>query len=323
MRGDRLARQWKIIQLLLQKREGMRAFEIASQLNLSVRNVYRDLEALQLAGFPLFNQRDGKNVRWALVEGFRHNTPIPFTTEELMSLEMARGLLEPLDGTVFAEALEQGLSKVQASLPQQVCGYLERLRGVFCSFDWPMGNYKNRSQDVRLLSKAVTEEETIQFDYLAFSTRQTTVRKVDPYGIFYNEGTIYLVGYCHLRRDKRTFVVNRMDSLCLTGQSFSRPHDFDLQEQMKNSLGVFLGPPEKVVVSFDSNAARFIKEKFWHPSQRLQELPDGGCILELFVPISKEITRWVLSWAPHCVVLEPKSMAKSVVLVLQQNIDCY
>jgi predicted DNA-binding transcriptional regulator YafY len=78
-RGDQLGRQWRIIQTLISSKMGKSAAELASELDCHPRTVYRDLEALQVAGFPIYTDRvEGKNL-WSLLDTVKHQIPIPFS----------------------------------------------------------------------------------------------------------------------------------------------------------------------------------------------------------------------------------------------------
>jgi len=84
-RGDQLGRQWKIIQTLISSRKGKSAADLAQDLECHPRTVYRDLEALQVAGFPIYTERsEGKNL-WSLLDTVKHQIPVPFTLTELMA----------------------------------------------------------------------------------------------------------------------------------------------------------------------------------------------------------------------------------------------
>ena len=74
-RGDQLARQWKIIQTLISSRPGKSAAELAEEIECHPRTLYRDLEALQAAGFPIYTERiEGKNL-WSLLDTMKHQIP--------------------------------------------------------------------------------------------------------------------------------------------------------------------------------------------------------------------------------------------------------
>jgi predicted DNA-binding transcriptional regulator YafY len=323
MRGDRLARQWRIIHLLLQRRLGMSAAEMAAELNYSVRNIYRDLDTLQKAGFPLYTERDGRKVRWTFIEGFRHATSIPFTSDELMAFEVAGELIRPIEGTLFADSLEHGLAKIRASLPEQIFEYLKRCRENFCAAEGPTHNYGEHSAGIKLLNEAINTKKSVQFFYTAFSTKKRSLRKVDPYGLYFHESTLYLIAHCHRRKELRNFAIDRIQAPVITEAGFEKPGSFNLHAYMAGAFGAFRGKAARIVLKFDADAARYIRERVWHASQVLNDEPDGGCVLELKVPVADEIVRWILSWAPGCEVLEPANLRERVVDAQRGSIDLH
>ena len=116
-RGDQLGRQWRIIQTLLTSKLGKSAAELADDLDCNPRTVYRDLEALQVAGFPIYTERiDGKNL-WSLLDTMKHQLPIPFNLMELMALYFSRDMLKVFKDTVFYDSLESLFHKIKTTLP--------------------------------------------------------------------------------------------------------------------------------------------------------------------------------------------------------------
>ena len=127
-RGDQLARQWKIIQTLISSRKGKAASELAADLHCHSRTIYRDLEALQAAGFPVYTDKvAGKNV-WALLDNAKQSMPIPFNLPELMALYFSRGMMGVLKGTIFYDSLVSLFDKIKATLPGDCLAYLERIK---------------------------------------------------------------------------------------------------------------------------------------------------------------------------------------------------
>lgn len=70
-----MARQWKILRLLESRSQGVSLNELAAEFDVSLRTIYRDMDALQDAGFPLYAEKEGKNAVWKLVESFRKHFP--------------------------------------------------------------------------------------------------------------------------------------------------------------------------------------------------------------------------------------------------------
>lgn len=133
MRGDRLARQWRIIQLLTHSRSGLGAAEIAKQLDEPVRSIYRDLEALQKAGFPFYTSRDGRHSRWKVMEGYELKMAVPFALEELKVLEVARYLVRCLSRGTLGAAMDTLTGKIHAALPPGLSEKLAGFQEHFCN----------------------------------------------------------------------------------------------------------------------------------------------------------------------------------------------
>ena len=124
MRGDQLARQWRILRTIESKKQGATVAELSAQEDCSPRTIWRDLAAIQEAGFPLYSEMSGHKSRWGFVEGYRFQLPVPFTVTELMSLYFYRDILRIFKDTVFYESLDELFRKVQSTLPPESLSYL-------------------------------------------------------------------------------------------------------------------------------------------------------------------------------------------------------
>lgn len=127
-------------------------------------------------------------------------------------------------------------------------------------------------------------------------------------------GDWYLVGYCQRRREVLLFRTDRIKEVKETGAGFERPADFDINKYSASSFRVFrgAGPPQQVRLRFSPEAARFVKERQWHPSQEIKEQTDGGIEMTLKVSHLFEVKRWVLSYGVECEVLEPEELRREV-----------
>jgi predicted DNA-binding transcriptional regulator YafY len=323
MRGTQLARQWKIIRLIESRKMGITGNELACELEVPLRSVYRDLEAIQEAGFPLYTEREGKSSVWKILETFRRDFPLPLTLTELMALHMSCEVLSIFEGTVFQSSIETLFKKVKTSLTAEHLKYLEGLSGGIKVNFGPGRTFDGFKETVRCLSDATTNMRSVEIVYRAASTARVTHRKVDPYQVLAMNGGFYLIGFCHTRRQVRTFAMDRIQKFSVLDECFKKPTNFDLEEHLKGAFRLMTGEPKKVRIRVAASAAHVIRERQWHPSQQLQELLDGGIEISLEVPINYEIISWILGFGPAAEVLQPIELRNRIAADLQKAASQY
>ena len=311
-RGDQLARQWKIIQTLLSSRRGKSASELAVTLGCHSRTIYRDLEALQVAGFPIYTDRVEGKSHWSLLETAKHNIPIPFNLAELMALYFSRGMMKILKDTVFYDSLRSLFDKIKATLPPEYIQYLERIETSLAVGLKPYKPYSKIRDIIDQITEAAVQKKVIEIVYFTMSRKKETRRKVAPYKIWFFDGSFYMVGNCRLREDIRIFALDRIKHLEPTDESFVVPEDFDVDEFMQASFGVFQGESVSVKIWFSSDVAGYIRERIWHESQRIHPQDDGSIIFEAEVAGTDEIKYWIMSWGSKAVVLSPDSLREEI-----------
>ena len=116
--------------------------------------------------------------------------------------------------------------------------------------------------------------------YFTMSRSEETRRKLAPYKIWFFDDSFYLIGNCGMREDVRVFALDRIKNLELTDDTFEMPADFDLEDFMRLSFGVFRGEPIQVKIRFAADIAGYISEKIWHESQIIETQSDGSIIFE-------------------------------------------
>lgn len=322
-RGDQLARQWRILQSLIASRRGKSAADLARELDYHWRTVYRDLEALQLAGFPIFTDRvDGKNL-WSILDSARQDVPIPLDLTEVMALYFSRGLMRVLKDTVFYESLESFFQKIKAMLPAETIQYLKKIEQSLEIGSKPYKRYDQLPDVVDRISQATVDRQMVEIDYYTMSRKKKTRRKVAPYKIWFFDGAFYLVGNCGLRKDVRIFALDRIKSLRLTDETFEMPADFKVEDFMQTSFGVFHGKPQNVTIRFAPEVAGYIKEKTWHSTQKIKPQKDGSAIFEARVAGTDEIKYWLMSWGGKAEVLRPASLRAEMIAEAQNILLTY
>jgi predicted DNA-binding transcriptional regulator YafY len=146
---------------------------------------------------------------------------------------------------------------------------------------------------------------------------------VDPYKVWFYDGTIYLIGLCHLREEVRMFVLDRIKMLKVTDERFTIPKDFNLDDFMRQSFEVMHDELYTVRVRISPDWARWVGEKIWHESQKITKLPDGSLEITFRVAGLDEIKGWVLSFGPEAVVLGPEKLKEMVRKDLSRNLAQY
>ena len=311
-RGDQLARQWRIMQTLISSKRGKSVGELAVNLDCHPRTVYRDLEALQSAGFPIYTEKEeGRNL-WSVLDAVKHQIPIPFSLPELMALYFGLDMLKTFKGTFLHDSLESLFLKIKTTLPAESLRYLENVQQTLSVTLRPYKEYSKFKEIINRVNEAAEERKSIEILYFAMSRKRESKRKVDPYRILFYNGTFYLIGYCHLRKEIRIFALDRIKMLRVTSEPFRIPDDFDLESFMKPSFGVFRGEPQKVIVWFTPEIAGYIQEKIWHPSQQMQAQKDGSILFEVEVAGTQEIKHWIMSWGAGAEVLEPEALRREI-----------
>ncbi|MEJ2730661.1 MAG: transcriptional regulator [Deltaproteobacteria bacterium] len=322
-RGDQLSRQWRILQRLIASHRGKSAADLARELEYHWRTVYRDLEALQLAGFPIFTDRiDGKNL-WSVLDSARHNIPIPLSLTELMALYFSRGLMTVLKETVFYESLESFFQKIKATLTAETIQYLERIEQSFEVGAKPYKQYGELRDSIDRITMATIHRKIMEIDYFTMSRKEETRRKVAPYKIWFFDGAFYLVGKCGLRKDIRIFALDRIKSLKLTDETFEIPDDFKVEDFMQTSFGVFHGKTQNVKIRFAAEVAGYISEKIWHKTQKIEPQKDGSLIFEVRVAGTDEIKFWLMSWGSKAQVISPAALRDEMIAEAEAMLQNY
>jgi predicted DNA-binding transcriptional regulator YafY len=316
VRGDQLARQWLLIQRLARSRGGVHLDDLAESLGCVRRTVYRDLDALQYAGFPVVSERRDGRVFYRFLETFRLGD-VPFTPDEILALAFGADLLRALEGTVFHDSIRAALGKIRAGLSPELAEYLSRLAESFRVLPGPHKNYARYRETIQRLNDAVVGRRGVRMRYATGSTGAVSTRELDPYRVWYRSGGLYVVGLDHKSHEIRTFAVDRIRRLDATARRFEVPRSFDFDAYTGASFGVIAEPALRVRIRFDRRWATYVSEHTWHASQQLSSAPDGGIELTMQVGGSSELCAWILSFGAGAEVLEPAALRAEVVRELE------
>jgi len=151
---------------------------------------------------------------------------------------------------------------------------------------------------------ALLDEEMVHLGYRNVNGTETQ-RHVDPIKLVNYQGRWYLLGWCHLRRDRRMFHLSRISSLELTGTKISRDSEMDT-EWLRESFGIFKGKTTfHASILLTGKAAEIVRHQHWHSAQQFTET-DAGLLLTLPAADEREIMMKVLQFGADAQVVQPR-----------------
>ena len=245
-----------MIHTLIASTYGKTASELAETLGCTTRTVYRDLDALQAGGFPITTEMRDNRSYWTIVNAHRQKVPLAFSIPELMALYFGKDMLKTYRGTVFYDAIKSLLSKIKATLPPAYTNYLDRIRYRVHAGPAPRKDYTRFGPTITKLNRAILEEKQIRLVYFSMGRQKENHRTVHPYQLRHVEDTLYLIGYCCLRKSVRTFAVDRIKAVTVSDETFQVPDTVDMKGLLQDSFGIFSGAVGRGENSFSGTRGR-------------------------------------------------------------------
>ncbi len=303
------------IVLELQAHRWRRAEDLARTLETSKRTIYRDLVALGQAGVPIIST-PGRG--YALVEGY-FLPPVSFTTDEATILSLGADVMAQSFDAQYRAAAQSAASKITAALPERLRVDVAALRERILVGSEGATLQPEVAATLRALRGAVIASQRVRFRYYtryhsansadanADSANTPLWREADPYSLARIRGVWYLNAYCHLRKDRRNFRLERIEALTLLDQRFTPPA---AQQRRAHRPNPALGMEARI--QFDGEAARWARESPSFFTIAQQDTADGGLLVTLRLRHEDDITQWLLGWGSHARVLAPASLRRRI-----------
>ncbi|BCR05243.1 transcriptional regulator [Desulfuromonas versatilis] len=303
---------------ILEARYGATVDDLAEECQVNRRTIFRDLQAIRDAGYPLVSDReaDGR-VLYRFLTGFKKIPPITFSLEELMTLYLCRGQLAFLRGTPFQDDLDAIFGRIRSSLPPRSVAHLERIAEAGAPRFQGLRDYREKREALQGLRQALLYQYRCTIRY-APPNRKAEDYLFDPYTLLFYKDSLYLAGYAHNRQDLRLFLIDRIQAVEVGRERFEVPEDFSAEQVTGGAFGLIDDTPMEIRIRFAPEIAHLIRERTWHPTQSLVDEPDGSVLLTLEASGEKEILSWLYSYLPHVQVLEPATLREAFLGGLQE-----
>jgi predicted DNA-binding transcriptional regulator YafY len=210
------SRLFEIIQILRVARAPVTAADIASQLEVTVRSIYRDIAALQAMRVPIAGER---GVGYILRPGF-DLPPLMFSVEETEAIVLGMALIERTGDRDLLKASERVVAKIAAAMP-------EPLRQSMTSralYAWGGSAPSPEGAEYKLIRTAIRDEEKLSISYRDEAGKRTS-RTIWPLALIYYAESAVVVAWCELRQAIRNFRMDRIEGSAPTGEYFRKQGD--------------------------------------------------------------------------------------------------
>jgi len=271
-------------------------------------------------GAPIVFSRDRRSYVYT---NPTYALPSVFLREgELFSLILAEQVARQYLGTPLEAPLRAAIEKLRRYLPQKASVHLAAMAA---GFRFSGGSGLEAPLDVLMdLERAVRERRVVRIVYYTASRDDTRERAIEPHFLTNVSGDWTCVAWDRWRNEPREFMAARVREHALLDERFQRRDELTPETYSQHTFKTEHGAaPYEAVLRFDAYQARWIRERTWHASQRLEELPDGGVLLRLTVGGEGDLARWVLGYGSHVEVVAPPWLRERVRDQLESAVQIY
>jgi predicted DNA-binding transcriptional regulator YafY len=149
-------------------------------------------------------------------------------------------------------------------------------------------------------------------------------RVIAPYTLEATDAGVYVIGYDESSNEIRTFKLERLQSARVLPDTYTIPDDFNPDTYLAYCWRIMTGEkPVSVVLLFNADAAPYIRERTWHPSQTIETRADGMLAVRMCIAEPREMLPWIRSWGAQVEVLSPEWLREKVAEELRNAAEIY
>lgn len=308
MRQENTQLMFRLALRLQTTQEGLSLDDMAEEIGKGRRTAERFRDAMEQI-FPLeIAEGDDRIKRWRIRRGYL-NRLISFSPDELADLRSARVLMEHEGRIDAADRLTTLEAKIHALMsPKELLRTEPDLEALTEAEGYAMRPGPRPKLDEDLIEKlrdAIKSCRAVRIQYEGRESGKFSWQTVHPYGLLYGHRH-YLIAWFPYMEDWRNFPLTNIHAVEVQNEGFTRDPEFSLKEYAQQSFGVFQEEPFDVAWKFTPEAARDAREYIFHPTQILEDQPDGSLIVRFHAGGRREMAWHLHTWGDAVEVLEPK-----------------
>jgi predicted DNA-binding transcriptional regulator YafY len=298
--------------MLLMERKVIGAAELAEMFEVSLRTIYRDIEAIGRAGVPITSST-GPGGGIGIMDSYKMEKRL-FSASDVTALLIGLGHMQ---NSLPSDKLVSTLAKIRGMIPDEEYKRLE-VKANQIKIDMSPWHEKSiLPQILETIRFALDNKQVICFRYC---TRENTEsnREVEPYRLLLKGMNWYLQGYCRLRQDYRTFKLLRMRDISLLNETFQL-HGIPLDQLDRFDFGN--NPIDVVTLRVDETILDQMAAHFGYESIK----PDGmgHYTVTAHLPVEEDTACFLIRFSNHCTCLGPTKMREMIKDLLEQTLKQY
>jgi proteasome accessory factor B len=269
----------------------------------TIRTLYRDLQQLQAAGFALSNDAGS----WTIEP--KSCISVPLQPAEVVALMMAAQAMGR-DGP-FAAPLDALRQKLLAMMTPQARAYCRQLSDTTIATTLGTATGRSSSAVVDAARAAIEQEQRLAITH-AKPGQPATRRVVEPYATWIADGRAYLIARSEGKTELQHFNLARISQAEVLDETFERDPGFDLDEYVSRGFGALHGPARRVVIELAPDVAHVAREGSYHPTQQVEQLPDGRVHLVMVTGGLSKLAAWIAGFGGKARAIEPTELVALV-----------
>jgi predicted DNA-binding transcriptional regulator YafY len=325
MDSSQLRRCMKIVRFL-STHKGSSSAEIHKEIladddyrDVHLRQIQRDLIALEEEQL-LISEQIGRDKFWSIYQDWKNILPETYSGHQLLGLYVLKSYLTQFKGTRIEKDINELIKKIEGYASGNV--YL-------LSMEHSVGQMNLARINDDILIRCVEAVRNGKWVIVTYNNQTENTLKtypVFPCRLFTYNAELYLISYNPKYKNYLALALRNIQALAPLDNAPDNEevvHHFDEAAFTRERFGVFADAPVRVRIQINAEEAPFFTNRTWHPTQTFTLAESGDTILEMNVPLSPELTTWILGWKQYIKVLEPKELVVDVLGYLERIRDRY
>jgi len=309
MKVERLQRVLRLV-TVLQSQRYYSPDDLARQLGVSRRTIFRYLNMLYEAGIPYYHDEEKGGY---CINNNVFLPPLNLKLTEALALLLVAQYAGGHDGVPLQKDAQEAAIKIESVLPrhiQQHCGALLKTMSIRLAAS---SRHEGLDKTLNQLQQAVRRRQKVKLRYISFNERRQITTTLSPYQLHFAQRAWYVIGHSSLHRQVRIFKLGRIKDLEPLKGTYTPSKSFRLEDYLGQAWSIIPeGKVYHIKLLFSPLVAANVAEVIWHRSQKLIWHDDGTLTFEVDVDGLREISWWIMGYGDQVEVLEPAELRRRI-----------